>query len=128
TPAALAADRHLDRLVPRRAQSPCYRGAGAQRDIVLGGAAAGKARALHPASPSSSDALTTALPTVIVTVAPGSSSRPGGGNWSSTRPIWPWTSVSSSSTLGVRPALRISSTASRRSLPITFGTFAVSSS
>src|SRR5690606_20008087 len=84
-PAALAADPHLDHLVPGVAEAPRHRRAGAQRDLVLGGAAAREHRHLHPSSPSSSTGAA-CLPTVIVTVSPGSASVPGGGNWSVTRP------------------------------------------
>ena len=58
---------------------------------------------------------------------PASTSEPGGGNWSVTRPTCEGTSVSCSCTVGFSPAARSASTASARSLPITLGIVAFSS-
>ena len=55
---------------------------------------------------------------------PGSTSEPGGGNWSVTRPTCEGTSVSCSLTVGSGPLRAALRTASARSLPITFGTVA----
>ena len=122
-PAPVAADRHRDRLVPgpssprateapERSETSCSEERPPERTATLMALLLRRRRRRRPCRRRSSPC------------RPVRARSPPAGTGRPTRPTLPGASVSSSSTVGLRPAARIASTASARSLPTTFGTLA----